>query len=53
MEFVRQLVADDGLMEAFVFTEHANTAARQLYERTGGRVESGTSILFVYPGDAA
>ena len=53
MEFVRQLVADNGLTEAFVFTEHANTAARRLYERTGGRVESDTSILFVYPGHAA
>jgi hypothetical protein len=50
MGFVRQLVADESLMEAFVLTNHDNDAAVGLYRGTGGHVEGSGSFLFVYPG---
>ena len=53
MGYVRTLVHDEGLMEAFVVTDHANAAAVRLYESTGGHIESDASMLFVYPGRAA
>jgi ribosomal protein S18 acetylase RimI-like enzyme len=53
MEYVRHLVAEESLMEAFVLTDHDNDAAVRLYSSTGGQVESSASVLFVYPGHAA
>lgn len=51
MEYVRGLVAEESLMEAFVLTERDNDAALGLYRRAGGQVESSGSVLFVYPGE--
>jgi len=53
MGHVRDLVAEEALMEAFVLTDQDNEAAVQLYRSTGGQVEGATSILFTYPGHAA
>jgi ribosomal protein S18 acetylase RimI-like enzyme len=53
MAFVRQLVADESLMEAFVLTDRDNTAAVDLYRGTGAEVEGPGSVLFVYHGHAA
>lgn len=53
MRFVRQLVVEESLMEAFVLTDHDNDAAVRLYRGTGGEVEGPGSVLFVYPGHSA
>jgi ribosomal protein S18 acetylase RimI-like enzyme len=53
MEYVRALVRDEHLMEAFVLTSRDNDAALALYRATGGRIEDEAGILFVYPGGAA
>ena len=53
MAFVRQIVAEEGLMEAFAVTEQANEAAVALYRRTGAQQEGETSFVFVYAGAAA
>jgi hypothetical protein len=37
------------MFEAFVLTSRGNEPARRLYERTGGRVEDDSAVLFVYP----
>jgi hypothetical protein len=50
MEYVRDVVAEESLMEAFVLTDQDNGAAVRLYRSTGGQVEGGTSVLFIYPG---
>jgi aminoglycoside 3-N-acetyltransferase I len=53
MAYVRDLVAEESLMEAFVLTDQSNDAAMHLYRSTGGQVEGAGSVLFVYPGHAA
>ena len=53
MRFVRQIVAEESLTEAFVLTDHDNEAAVRLYRGTGGQVEGSGSVLFVYPGYTA
>ena len=53
MAFVRQIVAEEVLMEAFAVTEQANEAAVALYRRTGAQQEGETSYVFVYAGAAA
>ena len=53
MEYVRDLVSEESLMEAFVLTDQDNDAAVGLYRSTGGQVEGGASVLFIYPGHAA
>jgi ribosomal protein S18 acetylase RimI-like enzyme len=53
MGYVRDLVAQESLMEAFVLTDWGNDAAVRLYRSTGGQVEGAGSVLFVYPGNAA
>lgn len=50
---IRRLVATEGLMEAFVLTDHANVAAQRLYGGTGATIEEDQSMLFVYRGHAA
>ena len=51
--YVRRLVQEEALMEAFVLTDHSNEAAVGLYTRTGARIEGEAGVLFVYPGHAA
>ena len=53
MGFATAVVESEGLMEAFVFTNRDNAAARALYQRTGARAEDDHGVLFVYPGNAA
>ena len=38
-----------GCTEAWVATETSNTAARRLYESTGGIPDEETAIVYVYP----
>ncbi len=52
MEYVREVVAAEGFMDAFVFTSRGNEAAMGLYRETGGHVEDDRGVLFVYPGAA-
>ena len=53
MQFIRDLVRAEKLMEAFVFTSRDNTPAIDLYAGTGAAVEGDASLCFVYPGAAA
>ncbi len=53
MGYVRELVDEESLMEAFVLADQRNDAAVRLYHGTGGHVEGTGSVLFVYPGHAA
>ena len=53
MGHVRNLVAEERLMEAFVLTDRDNAAAVRLYHGTGGQLESESGVLFVYPGHPA
>ncbi len=53
MGYVRELLAEESLMEAFVLADQGNPAAVRLYHSTGGHVEGAGSVLFVYSGHAA
>jgi aminoglycoside 3-N-acetyltransferase I len=53
MEYVRRLVDQEALMEAFVFTSRGNGPAVSLYTGTGGKIEEDAGMLFVYPGSPA
>ena len=53
MQEIQHIVAAEGLMEAFVLTDHANIAAQRLYGGTGATIEEDQSMLFVYRGHAA
>lgn len=37
------------MFEMFVFTNHANTCAVASYGSTGGQIEEGDELMFVYP----
>ena len=45
---ITALARAEGMFEAFVLTSRGNEPARRLYTRTGGRVEDGSAMLFVY-----
>lgn len=53
MLYARDVVAREGLMEAFLLTNRTNAPAMNLFERTGGVAEDDDGVVFVYPGAAA
>lgn len=48
IDFILDVAQRDGI-EAFVFTNHSNKGAVEFYKSTGGVVENGDDLLFVYP----
>ena len=46
---IRTLALERGMFEMFVFTNHANTSAVAFYGSTGGQIEEGDELMFVYP----
>jgi ribosomal protein S18 acetylase RimI-like enzyme len=53
LAFVRDLVAAEHLMEAFVVADESNEPAVGLYRRSGARREAGAAAIFVYSGTGA
>jgi aminoglycoside 3-N-acetyltransferase I len=45
---IREVVRRDELMNAFVITNYANEGAVAFYKSTGGRIEHGDDVVFVY-----
>ncbi|HEX2570717.1 MAG TPA: GNAT family N-acetyltransferase [Polyangia bacterium] len=50
MTHVREIVAAEGLHEAFVLTGAGNLAAQALYAKTGARRDEELSVVYIYPG---
>jgi ribosomal protein S18 acetylase RimI-like enzyme len=48
IEELKKIAAVHGCSEIFVMTNQSNPAAIGLYQKTGGRIENGDDILFVY-----
>ena len=46
---IRALAKEQGMFEMFVFTNYANTPAVAFYRSTGGQIEEGDELMFVYP----
>jgi aminoglycoside 3-N-acetyltransferase I len=49
VEGITALARAEGMFEAFVLTSRGNEPAQKLYAGTGGVVEDGSAVLFVYP----
>jgi aminoglycoside 3-N-acetyltransferase I len=45
---VRRIVRDEKMMNAFVFTNYSNEGAVEFYKNTGGKIENGDDLMFVY-----
>jgi ribosomal protein S18 acetylase RimI-like enzyme len=48
ISFVRDIVREEKMLSAFVFTNHSNEPAVEFYKHTGGKIENGDDLLFVY-----
>jgi aminoglycoside 3-N-acetyltransferase I len=48
---LREIVEQQKMMNAFVFTSYSNTGAVEFYKRTGGKIENGDDLMFVYEND--
>jgi ribosomal protein S18 acetylase RimI-like enzyme len=46
---ILEIVRRDGLMNAFVLTNHTNEGAVAFYKSTGGQIGNGDDLMFVYP----
>ena len=46
---IRAIAEEQRMFEMFVFTNHANTPAVAFYRSTGGQIEEGDELMFVYP----
>ena len=47
---IREIADARRMFEMFVLTNHSNTEAAAFYQATGGQVEEGDELMFVYPG---
>lgn len=47
---VREIVRTEKMLNAFVFTNHSNKGAVEFYKSTGGKIENGDDLMFVYEG---
>ena len=47
---VREIVRNEKMLNAFVFTSYSNQGAVKFYENTGGKIENGDDLMFVYEG---
>lgn len=45
---IREIVKRENMMNAFVFTSHSNKGAVEFYKSTGGKIENGDDLMFVY-----
>jgi N-acetylglutamate synthase-like GNAT family acetyltransferase len=46
---IRQIADEQKMFETFVLTNHSNVGAVAFYHATGGEVEEGDELMFVYP----
>jgi aminoglycoside 3-N-acetyltransferase I len=46
---IKSLADEKRMFEMFVFTNHSNAGAVAFYQATGGQMEEGDELMFVYP----
>lgn len=46
---IRGIAKRERMIETFVFTNYSNEGAVRFYKSTGGIIENGDDLLFVYP----
>lgn len=48
IEFAKNIVRREKMMNAFVFTNYSNKGAVEFYKSTGAKIENGDDLMFVY-----
>jgi ribosomal protein S18 acetylase RimI-like enzyme len=48
VEYARNVVREENMINAFVFTNYSNQGAVEFYKSTGGEIENGDDLMFVY-----
>lgn len=48
IEYAKNTVKQEQMINAFVFTSYSNTGAVEFYKSTGGKIENGDDLMFVY-----
>ena len=48
IEYAKNIVRQEKMMNAFVFTSYSNEGAVEFYKSTGGKIENGDDLMFVY-----
>jgi ribosomal protein S18 acetylase RimI-like enzyme len=48
IQYILEIVRQEKMMNAFVFTSHSNKGAVEFYKSTGGRIANGDDLMFVY-----
>ncbi|BCM91006.1 hypothetical protein IAD21_02870 [Abditibacteriota bacterium] len=48
IDHIRTIALERGMFEMFVFTNRSNTSACAFYQSTGGQIEEGDELMFVY-----
>jgi ribosomal protein S18 acetylase RimI-like enzyme len=50
IDYVREIVRREKMINAFVFTNYSNIGAVEFYKSTGAEIANGDDLLFVYTG---
>jgi aminoglycoside 3-N-acetyltransferase I len=48
IEFAKNIVRAEKMINAFVFTNYSNAGAVEFYKSTGAKIENGDDLMFVY-----
>src|SRR5205085_7087373 len=48
IEYAKNIVRREKMMNAFVFTNYSNKGAVEFYKSTGAKIENGDDLMFVY-----
>ncbi len=48
INYIRDFVKRERMMNAFVFTSYSNAGAVEFYRNTGGKIVNGDDLMFVY-----
>jgi aminoglycoside 3-N-acetyltransferase I len=48
IQYILEIVRQEKMMNAFVFTSHSNKEAVEFYKSTGGKIANEDDLMFVY-----
>lgn len=48
IEYAKNIVEEEKMINAFVFTSYSNAGAVEFYKSTGAKIENGDDLMFIY-----